>query len=230
MRKYYSLSCLSLLLFCLFSCGNTTSKVKCTAIDLGLPSGNLWADMNLGASAPEENGDFFFWGDVTPCSAGSRYRYIEDSYYTGGREVKYLKYITSNEYGVVDNRLILETTDDAATAMLGDGWTVPTLEDIDELLSCCTWKEVERDGIKGIALLGPNGNSIFLPRPGDYDPLYFNINDNGYAHYWSNSLAPKLSDEFAYTLAVTNTWKGTQLEKDEKYRVHPAMIRPVKHK
>ena len=91
-------------------------------INLGLPSGTLWTDRNLGADAPEKAGD-------------------------------------------IDSD-IAETDRDAATVILGKEYRTPTLDQIKELLKECKWKRTTQNGVKGMKVTGPNGNSIFFPASG----------------------------------------------------------------
>ena len=80
------------------------------AVDLGLPSGTLWADRNIGADSPEGYGDYFAWGETRPKStySWSTYKYCKGSYDT------MTKYCTDSSRGTVDNKTVLEAADDAA--------------------------------------------------------------------------------------------------------------------
>ena len=144
------------------------------AVDLGLPSGLKWASCNVGATAPEEIGDYFAWGETEPYysslspltwkddkSAG----YDWDSYRWCRSSATMLnKYNVDSEYGtLVDNKITLELADDAAQANWGGSWRIPTYLEWDELLKKCTWTWTTRNGIDGYLVTGPNGNSIFLP-------------------------------------------------------------------
>jgi len=120
---------------------NTTSVVQ--LIDLGLSSGTLWADRNIGADAPEKAGDYFRFGETTP--------FTEDS----------------PEYVYNDiNESIAGTDRDAATVILGKNYRMPTFEQIKELLDECKWKWTKQNDVKGMKVTGPNGNSIFFPASG----------------------------------------------------------------
>lgn len=130
--------------------------------DLGLPSGNLWATHNIGATAPEEYGDFFAWGEVEP-----KDWFVPDNYlyYTG--EIIYDPNLGS-WYEFVDiGDQISGTEYDAAVHLWGSGWRMPTEDDRYELTSRC-WsnKIVEQNGVKGRIYCGPNENSIFIPAAG----------------------------------------------------------------
>ena len=133
-----------------------------TAVDLGLPSGTLWADRNIGANSPEGYGDYFAWGETRPKSV-----YNESTYkYSNGRSSSLTKYCTNSNYGTIDNKTILEASDDAATVNWGSNWRMPTHEEQVELNDKCKWTWTTRNGVKGYKVTGPNGNSIFLPAAG----------------------------------------------------------------
>ena len=142
---------------------NTTTKIQ--LVDLGLPSGTLWADRNIGANTPEQAGDYFRFGEKVPFTEDSPEYFYDE--------------IEENIAG---------TTKDAATVILGKGYKMPTLEQIKELLECCTWEWTTINGIKGMLVTGPNGNSIFFPASGQRDNSSGSLSDvgsNGY--YWSAS-------------------------------------------
>ena len=131
-------------------------------VDLGLPSGLLWATKNVGAINPEDIGDYFSWGEIHP----------KESYYWGtynycnGSATSLTKYCNSYDYGNVDNKETLEKEDDAATANWGAPWRLPTLEETQELISLCTWTNIKSGNKNGYIVTGPNGNSIFIPAAG----------------------------------------------------------------
>ena len=157
-------------------------------VDLGLPSGTKWATMNVGADSPEEYGDYFSWGETKPKAKYNweTYKWCEGSYDTQ------TKYCTDSYYGTVDNKTILELSDDAANANWGGDWRMPTKEEQDELRTECTWTWTAKNGVNGYIVTGPNGNSIFLPAAGwRYDS---SLNYAGsYGTYWSSSLSSSRS-------------------------------------
>ena len=127
-------------------------------VDLGLPSGTLWATCNLGAEKPEDFGNYYSWGEIAPKAVYSwnNYRYctIADSC------------IEITKYCVSDGLIDLESVDDAARANWGDDWRMPSKEEWKELYlkTNCEW--TTRNGVDGMLLTGLNGNNIFLPAAG----------------------------------------------------------------
>ena len=164
------------------------------AIDLGLPSGTKWANMNVGASAPEEYGGYYAWGETEEKINydWSTYKWCNGSYDTQ------TKYCTSSSYGTVDNKTVLDPEDDVAHVKWGGSWRMPTLDEQKELLNNCTWKWTTQNGVNGYTVTGPNGNSIFLPAAGcRYGAGVYGRGSYGY--YWSSSLYSYVSD-YAYFL------------------------------
>ena len=160
-------------------------------VDLGLPSGTLWASCNVGANKPEDYGDYFAWGEIQPKSNYSWTTYK----YSNGSNNAMTKYCTDNRYGTVDNRTELESVDDAATVNWGTGWQMPTLIQQQELIntSYTTITCTTQNGVYGYKITSmSNGNSIFLPAAGSRDgtSLY---NAGGDGIYWSRSLSTNFS-------------------------------------
>ena len=153
-------------------------------VDLGLPSGTKWATCNVGATKPEEYGDYYAWGETEPKTTydWSTYKWCNGDYDTQ------TKYCTDSSYGTVDNKTVLELADDAARANWGGAWRMPTDAEWTELRENCTWTWTIKNGVNGYEVKSEaNGNSIFLPAAGcrDYDDL----NGAGsYGNCWSSSL------------------------------------------
>ena len=146
-------------------------------VDLGLPSGLLWATCNVGASLPEDYGDYFAWAETQPKSYydWNTYAYHDDSHYD-----------SYTKYNYTDHLTILQAGDDAATANWGSGWRTPTFDEWEELLDHCTSVWTTQNGVNGQRFTGPNGNTLFLPaaglRWGD------GLDEAGsYGNYWSSS-------------------------------------------
>lgn len=164
-------------------------------VDLGLPSGTMWATCNVGATKPEEAGDYFSWGEVTPKENYTSLTYLwGTSNQTDGEDYEQLtvitKYNTNPALGLPDNRTVLEPEDDAATVNMGGAWRMPTAEDLDELLSQCYYQITKVNGVRGLKFIGSNGNTLFLPcvglRYGEI--MMFNDVAMKWGFYWTSTL------------------------------------------
>ena len=166
--------------------GNGSINFNPEYVNLGLPSGTLWAVCNVGANRPEDIGDYFAWGETKPKDV-----YDWDNYKYGGvvNLFAMTKYCTDSIYGLdgfVDNLTILEPFDDAAIANWGADWRMPTKEEWKELFlkTTCTW--TTQNGVDGRLFTSENGNSIFLPATGFR--LDSELIGPGLGIYWSSSL------------------------------------------
>ncbi len=168
---------------------NPTDQSSGEWVDLGLPSGLLWATCNLGATSPEQYGDYYVWGETSPkivytretYSYGDRTGESEDYTYT------LYKYNTSSTYGTVDNLTTLQPSDDAATQQLGTSARIPTKAQWQELLDNTNVEWITLNGVAGRKFTATNGNSLFLPAAGwRNDTELDETGTNGY--YWSASL------------------------------------------
>ena len=169
----------------------TECQVKINAheyVDLGLPSGTLWATCNVGASKPEEYGDYIAWGETEPKSdfSWSTYKYFKGT----SDAMTMTKYCTDSGWGTVDNKTELEPSDDAATVNWGSGWQMPSLEQCAELFNSnyttTTWTTLNGKYGRKITSMS-NGNSIFLPAAGYRSGPSLNY-AGSYGLYWSRSL------------------------------------------
>jgi len=162
-------------------------------VDLELPSGTLWATTNVGANAPEEFGDYFAWGETTPKEIYDWKSYKYGRLFQDRYELN--KYCTNAGYGLngfVDGLTHLELADDVAVASWGMGWTMPTIDDWEELYINIAYTITTYNGIEGCLFTASNGNSLFLPASGYWwdDTL----NQGGIGIYWSNTI----NTEFPY--------------------------------
>ena len=155
-------------------------------VDLGLPSGLLWAKNNVGASCPEELGDYFAWGETT-----SKFDYSWATYRYGTAYNYLTKYCNMSEYGYdgfTDTLTILEPGDDAATSYMNNSRT-PTESEWNELIQHCTGEWTTQNGVAGYRFTGSNGNSIFLPAAGQHDSSGSTVVGEGvHGTYWSANL------------------------------------------
>ena len=174
-------------------------------VDLGLPSGLLWATCNVGATSPEEYGDYFAWGETTPYDDGATYAWCNGSLNT---LTKYCSDANRGYEGFTDNLTILQPGDDAATANYGG--RMPTQADFQELIGNTTSEWTTQNGVYGRRFTGSNGNSLFLPAAGVrwgssiYDAGY-------YGNYWSSSLYtddPRFAWSFAFDSGILDMGYG----------------------
>ncbi|MCF0159103.1 MAG: hypothetical protein HUJ83_11415, partial [Veillonella sp.] len=170
---------------------NMPEPTEIKAVDLGLPSGTKWANINLGASTIEEPGDYYGWGCVEPYSTTE---YVDWPIYfqklgktgTAGWDNK--KCGTGDDplkdYVNYDNPMSIDGTKyDAAHEKCGGNWHIPTKSDWDELIKNCTWTW-QGTGYK--VTNNVNGNYIFLPAGGKH---FGGITDKGgnTGYYWCAS-------------------------------------------
>lgn len=133
-------------------------------VDLGLSV--RWATCNVGASNPSDYGNYYAWGETKTKSS-----------YTEGN---------SKTYNVVMPDISGEPKYDAATANWGEGWRMPTKEELEELVDKCDWEWTSQSGRNGYKVTGPNGNSIFLPAAGWRYGASLNV-AGGFGRYWSST-------------------------------------------
>ena len=125
------------------------------SVNLGLPSGTIWAACNLGASSPEEYGDYYAWGETEP----------KDKYTWGNYIFRTRNDLT--KYNGEDGKTILDPEDDAAHVLLGGKWHIPTKKQIEELVENTTNEDSELDGVKGKLFTSKiNDNTLFFPYSG----------------------------------------------------------------
>ncbi len=165
-------------------------------IDLGLPSGTLWATCNVGASTPEDYGDYFAWGETDPKTI-----YDWDAYkYCVGNDTALIKYCTNSKYGhngFTDNLTTLQPEDDAATANWGSGWCMPSKMQLDELEEYTAAKWTSLNGVKGRLFTARNGNALFLPAVGYRSDAGLHTDGDDGA-YWLNSTCSSIYPEMDY--------------------------------
>ena len=173
------------------------------AVDMGLSV--KWAPYNLGASMPEEYGDYFAWGE-----ADSRMLNLYWEYYSlcNGTETSLTKYNTDKDYGVVDNILRLDMADDAAHKSWGGYWRMPTKDELYELVDNCSFEWTTVNGVYGsLATSSINGESIFFPAAGqnlsNNQPYFEFSGEEGI--YWSSTLGQSPN---AYAITVFSYGRG----------------------
>lgn len=149
-------------------CYVTVKSLNHDVVDLGLPSGTLWATMNIGASQEEDYGYYFAWAETTGYPYNKTTFYVSNyKWFNYGDEKYTTKYCTNSAFGTVDNRSTLQQSDDAAYNNWGEYWCIPTVAQARELLNNCTVSRVTRNGVAGLKLTSTkNGNTIFFPSAG----------------------------------------------------------------
>lgn len=182
-------------------------------VDLGLSV--KWATCNVGAEFPEDYGGYYAWGETEGKSIYSWPTYKH------GRYTSMAKYCTNSRYGTVDGKNTLDSEDDAATASWGSPWRMPTLDEMKELIDDCTWSWITQNGVNGYRVIGPNGNSIFLPASGfRRDTEVYNCGSRG--EYWLSTL-----DEDVCHYAYSLNFRSGSHDLSYFYRSIGHTVRPV---
>ena len=169
-------------------------------VDLGLSV--KWASMNIGASKPEEYGDYFAWGETKPYYTEGHAQDDPCASWIEGKDAGYdwASYFDTKDGGATfetyatDKETTLRSEHDAAHVNWGGPWRMPTKEELGELITDCDWKWEDVNGVGGYKLTSKiNGNSIFLPRSASRSALSLHISNT--AAYWSSSLSTSKSGE-----------------------------------
>lgn len=164
------------------------SSKNLEAIDMGLSV--KWGSCNVGASKPEEYGNYYAWGETKTKDDYSWPTYTLGIFELSSFELepRMTKYCEDNRYGTVDNKTILEKADDIAAKKLRGNWRIPTEAEWLELLHNCTWTRTTRNSINGYWITSKKtGKSIFLPAAGYLRDIFI-CNEGSYGYYWSSSL------------------------------------------
>ena len=214
-------------------------------VDLGLPSGTMWATTNVGASNPQDYGNYYAWGEVAPQANNQykpgSYKYCESN--DKGDEIKKITKYNTNDDGID----ILEISDDAAYVNWGGKWRMPTYEQQTELLNECYWEydsnyngtgvagcvvfKAKTDADKGFCGINDNmykstsasyslsDSHIFLPSAG----LWYDGSFISGGYYWSSSKAKDVLDKNAWNIVMGSSYIFNGLE----IRVYGMPVRPV---
>ena len=185
-------------------------------IDLGLPSGLRWATCNLGATTPEEYGEYYAWGETD-----SKWNFAQLTYKWNKSSNLITKYNISSTLGTVDDKTALDSEDDAAIVNWGGSWRMPTNAECTELIEKCNWTWTDQNGVMGRLVTGPNGKSIFLPAAGYRDGTDLYVNGS-WGEYWTSSL---WTDYSQMAMLMSAGWSGVDIGHDIRYR--GLSIRPV---
>lgn len=167
-------------------------------VDLGLPSGRLWATKNLGATEATLDGISYAWGELT-----TKELFEENTYRWAKIDNVYEK------YNPTDGKLIMDIEDDAARQTLGGDWRLPSVEDVHELLSNTTWTTNSSE--KNVFTSKINGNTLTLPKS---------------FHLWVNEIS-STSTIMGRILGITSSENSTYRELSSSVRYFAHNIRPV---
>lgn len=198
-------------------------------VDLGLPSGTIWSKQNVRGEIGQ-TGSRFQWGDVEPKGLDCKWSNYK---HCNGSSTKLTKYCENGQYGIVDNKTVLDAEDDAATYLWGGVWHTPTMSQLQELQSKCTWSYVTSYGgydTKGYIVKGPNKKEIFLPLSEAYwNGSTASGSGSGFkGFYWSRNLRGGGASQSANYFGFSNQQVGSiTVSYDEYNRAIGMCIRPV---
>lgn len=188
-------------------------------VDLGLPSGLLWAHTNVGAASSVDDGDYFAWGETEHKSYYDRSTYKWRDYNEWGD-------INITKYNLTDKKTTLDSEDDVATVNWGAPCRMPDISEFEELVIKCDWAwQSSYNGTSGYLVKGPNGNTIFFPASGErFMDSLFEHGTRGY--YRSRSLGLK-----HYTYARLLNFRSDSVDPTHtNYRWYGSTVRPVAEK
>lgn len=235
-----------LLAIILLSCINTANAqiqdddYNPKAIDLGLPSGMLWADRNIGYNTQEiDHGIYYTWGGIIsyPDNDSAPRAFTWGTYKHGKGKRELTKYCTDSSFGTKDGKTQLDSEDDAVqmygkthsmkfkVVIWDDNWRMPTEKDFEELMEKCTWTWEDHSGFGGYRVKGPNGNSIYLPAAGYCQGGGAPIALGNTGCYWTSTLC---ADFPCYAYSIIFDEESIAWNNGSRYIAYS--IRPVKNK
>ena len=200
-------------------------------VDLGISV--KWATFNVGATKPEEYGDYFAWGETEPKTvySWSNYKWCK------GSENSMTKYCSESNYGTygcngfTDDKTTLDLEDDVAHVQWGGNWRMPTMAELDDLRNKCTWTwynwgNTEFNGVAGYKVTsnieGYKERFIFLPAAGlNYGNFSEGVGLCG--GYWSSSL----SSDIPHNALNIEIWYDNHVDVYGAFRNYGRSVRPV---
>lgn len=186
-------------------------------LDLGLPSGTLWATVDVISGAPDgKTSHFFSWGESCPKSS-----YTTDNYkYADGTDNTLIKYCTDSSFGnnrFTDGLTELQPSDDCANILWGGSWFTPTWEEWEELYNNCTWEAVDKDGeLMFVATSKINGKKITFPTNGAMQGEKLLYKGQG-AYYWSSTL---ITDDCMYADGISMVPQSINMQSGKRFMGH----------
>ena len=212
-------------------------------VDLGLSV--KWATLNVGACSLDLYGDYFAWGETEPYyetrqtktdtrtwKSGKSLGYDWPSYkYCNGSSSSLTKYFSNSNYGIVDNKQVLDPEDDVAHVKWGGSWRIPSNEEYRELLNSenCSWTWTMENGIAGYRVTskkaGYTDRSIFLPAARYFSGTNYYSYSGNKGYYWSNlRLTGDYYNSEAFYLSFSSSNTGST---SSMPRCYGASVRPV---
>ncbi len=192
-------------------------------IDLGLPSGTKWACCNVDASTPEGVGGYYAWGETTEKSVYNDLTYLHNSGKDADGDGRY-EWYCDNGWGQYDDLgEICGTKYDVAHVKWGAPWTMPSADQVEEMVNNCTFEEIMQNDVKGMKFTGSNGGSIFLP----YAGYRYMVSENTESYnftYWSGT--PHY-EEYRFALMMAFSWRDSGPSCFGAYRGIGLNVRPV---
>ena len=178
---------------------SSTESTGRETVDLGLPSGTKWANMNVGAEKPEDVGLYFAWGETTGYLGDDHNFAWETHVWCNGSNTSLTKYCGSSRNGIVDNKTLLDLDDDAAYVNWGSQWRMPTITEFQELINNTTSEWITQNGVNGRKFTSKtNGNSIFMPAAGYRSGTSAGSTPEPFGYYWSSLCEDEWSDSANY--------------------------------
>lgn len=196
----------------------------CKAVDMGLSV--KWGSCNVGATSPEEYGNYYAWGEI---AAKELYDWSTYSL-CNGAESTLTKYCLESYHGIKDDKAVLEKDDDVAAQVLGGKWRMPTKAEADELLDTnnCTWTWCTENGVNGYKVTSKKtGNSIFLPAGGGNGGIVGGglVYEGIRGFYWTSSLYyVDYDSNMASSFAFASSW----IDSGSCERCTGQSVRPVR--
>lgn len=197
------------------------TEIMSKFVDLGLPSGKLWAVCNVGAPTSWDFGDYFAWGETKGYNSGKTSFTWKNYKYCKGTQNSLTKYCTKSTYGhnnFTDGIDTLQSIDDFGKSTYGYYCAIPTKEEWEELMTHCQWSRLNNGAY---VRSKTNGNIIVLPKAGYRSGLNL-YDDHSEGYYWTSTLDPNSPDD-AWFL-----YFGDGKPSDEDYyRCHGRSIRLI---